>query len=129
MSTHIIPSRLAGAALLLLGACGPEPLVLEAETDGGTWVVSTAEAPLSEGESTLRLHVEADGEPASGLVVTALASMGGMDHGGDATAAEEQGEGDYAVPLSFSMAGAWEIDGEVSDGSVTEGYTLTIEVE
>lgn len=129
MSTHRTARLLASPTLLLLAACGPDTLVLDAETDGGTWIVSTAEAPLSEGESTLHLHVEAEGEPATGLVVTALASMSGMDHGGDATAAEEQGEGDYAVPLSFSMAGAWEIDGEVSDGSVTEGYTLTIEVE
>jgi len=120
--------RLA-ALLLPLAACG-DPLADEVLTSGGTWRVSIAEAPAL-GDEELRLRVEgaADAEPVSDLELLVVASMPGMSHGGSADQAEMEEPGVYAAQVDLGMPGTWAIDGELTDGGVSEEFTLYAEVE
>lgn len=113
--------------LLLLLACADEPWVTEATTDGGTWVVSTADAQVGVGEVDLLLTVTADGVGAEGLKLSLIPSMPDMGHSGDPATVVEQGGGDYLATLELEMAGLWALSGEVEGPNATEGFTLVVE--
>jgi hypothetical protein len=54
--------------------------------------------------------------------------MDEMAHAHAEAEAEELGEGDYAVPLLFTMAGAWTLSGALDDGLHVERFSLRVEV-
>lgn len=117
--------------LFLLLACGDAgpALVFHDTSSGGTYTVSTAEEPISEGEAVVPLHIEDADGPAEGLAVEVDALMDEMDHGHAAGDAVELGEGDYAVSLLFTMTGAWSLHGAIIDAEAVERFTLVVEVQ
>ena len=118
------------AWMLVLMGCGevPTELILRDRSSVGTYTVSTEAAPLRQGEDVVPLFIESAGEPALGLRVEVEAWMDEMAHAHAEAEAEELGEGDYAVPLLFTMAGAWTLSGALDDGLHVERFSLRVEV-
>lgn len=114
---------------LLLGCTSAPPTEGSTLTDGGTWTVGLEETSFDQGDNDVALVVaDADGAPAPGLDVLAQAEMEGMSHGHEDAPCEDQGDGRYVCALTFEMSGLWNLAGSVSDGQVTEGFELVIEV-
>lgn len=110
------------APLFALLAChGPEP-VLEATTDGGTWVVRLHGLPEGPGDAELGATVD----PASGVITSVTASMPDMGHTADGEV--EGSDGEFVLTLPLSMSGWWVLDGEVEDEARAESFRLEFEV-
>lgn len=115
--------------LWLVGCAEPQTaLIWEDRSSGGTYTVSTEATPLRQGEDEVPLFIEAAGGPALGLGVEVEAWMDEMAHAHAEGEAEELGEGEYVVPLLFTMAGAWTLSGALDDGVHVERFTLRVEV-
>ena len=116
--------------LLLLFGCEElqTELILRDRSSAGTYTVATEARPLRQGEDQVPLFIEAAGEPAVGLAVEVEAWMDDMAHAHAEGDAEDLGEGAYAVPLLFTMAGAWTLAGAIDDGVHVERFSLRVEV-
>lgn len=119
--------------LLVLSALAcvqPSPVVGEALSDGGSWWVSLEQTAFDQGEVEVALLVQTAGEgaPALGLEVLARPDMDTMGHSEEVSRLSEDGDGRYAGALRFPMSGLWTLSGYLSDGVITEGYALVVEV-
>ena len=113
--------------LFLVVACAAEPAVVT--TDGGSWSLELGEEVLAlEGEAHLTVK-NPDGAAATGLSVAVTPRMDGMTHEDTPVEATEEANGTYVVPLSFSMRGAWWLDGTVTDAVAPETFSLPVTVE
>lgn len=112
---------------LLLVACAADPAAVV--TDGGSWILELVEDTLAlEGEAHLVVQ-DADAAAATGLALTMTPRMDGMVHDDTAVDATEEAEGTYVVALTFSMRGAWWLDGTVADDARSETFSLPVTVE
>lgn len=72
--------------------------------------LTTDPATIPVGKANLVIRVsDAQGQPATGLEVRAIASMPGMNMGEREQPGRESEPGTYVVPAVFSMAGAYEV--------------------
>ncbi|MEQ1565084.1 MAG: hypothetical protein ABMA64_05560 [Myxococcota bacterium] len=107
----------------VVAGCAPVGPSLETQTDGGTWTVTVAEAPVEAGTTKLELAIA----PTTGVLRELLASMPDMGHTSEADI-EGRGEGVFVATVAFTMAGWWVVDGEVAADGTTEGFRLEFEV-
>ena len=98
----------AALAFVLAASCGAAPV--EPATLGIT--ASIDPSPPQVGQNTLSITLTDDaGNPVEGVTVDVVPYMPGMGHGSNEDAVvTEKGSGAYeAHPVTFQMAGAWEV--------------------
>ncbi len=112
---------------LLLVACAADPAAIV--TDGGSWTLELVEDVLAlQGDAHLTVQ-DADGSTATKLAVLVTPRMDGMVHDDTPVEATEEAEGTYVAALTFSMRGAWWLDGTVADDARSETFSLPVTVE
>ncbi|MBJ95074.1 MAG: hypothetical protein CMP23_11460 [Rickettsiales bacterium] len=123
---------LALLAMLLAGCAQPTPLG-EGSSDQNTWQISSDQQEYAVGWAEVRLSVErTDGaELANGLILSADISMPSMGHGSseESTVSPVAGSSDtWLLSSFFTMGGPWQIQGSVSDASITESFAIDVDV-
>ncbi len=113
--------------LLLLAACAAAPAAVV--TDGGSWTLELVEDVLAlRGDAHLKVQ-DAEARAATKLAVLVTPRMDGMVHDDTPVEAAEEADGTYVVALTFSMRGAWWLDGTVADDARSETFSLPVTVE
>ncbi|AGT32165.1 hypothetical protein M493_09515 [Geobacillus genomosp. 3] len=106
-------------------------LVLLAGCQGSDWTVSVKTTPFyKEGTaSTFAVAIQKNGEPASGLEVTAIFEMANMDHGQIVAALKEGEPGLYEGQVQLPMEGEWDVLLQMKDGSEMTEKLVTLTVK
>ncbi len=125
----VLRTLLPGLAWVAAGVgCSGDGVLLEAETSGGTWKIELAEDSISMDTTQVLLSVSSHSSPSPGLLLQLAADMPEMDHFHEPVVCEEMDSGEYQCGVSFSMTGLWDLQGEVSDDTLSETFTLTVDV-
>jgi len=118
------------ALALLFAACGAPSEEPPAATLTITGAISPD--PVIVGQHTLTLEVkDADGAAVPGATVTVSPWMPMMGHGSNEDAViTDEGAGTYiATPVTFTMAGKWEVTVTAEAGTATGEQVFTYMVE
>ncbi len=113
--------------------CSAAPPLGEAVSDGGTWQVSTDEQGYPVGWADLTLLVARVDVAALSpdLTLSADILMPSMGHGSSEESTvipSADVANSWLLSSFFTMGGAWQVQGLISDGVTSEGFSLDVEV-